>query len=186
MGQSWSGIRKRLEHDLLCEKLRGRVQYFITKYNNAHDESGRFAILVDGEEVIRGNEFLYYQKYLPIECKLKEEENVPRRRWNGKTIEFEEENELVEEKIQALMKECGEVDVYQFTDAIEQYLNQTIQESLVSDNPFVRMFAVLDRRVGQRTLCTLASDVENQPEWLQNFYRLRLQAERFASRSQNK
>jgi len=41
MGDSWSGVRKRLEQDLLCDALKGRLKYFITKYNNAHDESGR-------------------------------------------------------------------------------------------------------------------------------------------------
>ncbi|SKC84591.1 hypothetical protein [Maledivibacter halophilus] len=32
------GLKKRLEQDLLCEKLRCRVKYFITKYRKTHDE----------------------------------------------------------------------------------------------------------------------------------------------------
>ena len=51
MSKSWSSIRKRFEHDLLCEKLRGRVQYFRTIYHGAPDEYGRFAVRVDGEEI---------------------------------------------------------------------------------------------------------------------------------------
>lgn len=101
MGQSWSGIRKLLEEDLLCEALRGRVQYFITKYNNAHDESGRVAVRVDGVEVLKGNEFIYYRDYLPLENALKKELGAPRRTWK---------------------------------------------------DPIVRMLAILDRRVGKRTL----------------------------------
>ncbi|WMJ82498.1 hypothetical protein RBU49_04575 [Clostridium sp. MB40-C1] len=37
--------------------LKGRIKYFITKYKNSHDESGRVAIIVDGKEVIQGNIF---------------------------------------------------------------------------------------------------------------------------------
>jgi len=39
------------------------------------------------------------------------------------------------------------------------------------------MFAVLDRRIGKRTLEKLSGDVEAQPEWLRIFYNLRMQAE---------
>ena len=53
MGQSWSGIRKRLEEDLLCYSLKGRVQYQITKYRKSHDESGRIAILFDGHQIFK-------------------------------------------------------------------------------------------------------------------------------------
>lgn len=47
------GLKKRLEQDLLCEKLRCRVKYFITKYRKTHDEESRMVILVDEKEVIR-------------------------------------------------------------------------------------------------------------------------------------
>lgn len=45
-------------------------------------------------------------------------------------------------------------------------------------NPLVRMFAVLDRRVGKRTLEKLALCVDEQPAWLREFYLLRLEAEK--------
>ncbi|WP_461207300.1 SF0329 family protein [Clostridium sp. DL1XJH146] len=71
MGQSWSGIKKRLEKDLMCDSLKGRIKYFITKYNNSHDESGRVAIIVDGKEIIQGNIFKYYDGYRETELKFK-------------------------------------------------------------------------------------------------------------------
>lgn len=40
----------------------------------------------------------------------------------------------------------------EFCEALEQYRNQSIQESIGSENPLVRMFAVLDGRVGKRML----------------------------------
>jgi len=41
----------------------------------------------------------------------------------------------------------------------------------------VRLLAVLDRRVGKRTLEKLKDEVDKQPEWLKKFYLLRLEAE---------
>ena len=55
--------------------------------------------------------------------------------------------------------------------------NQEIKESLYSENPIVRMFAVLDRRVGKRTLTKVKETIEEQPLWLKQFYQLRLAAE---------
>lgn len=65
----------------------------------------------------------------------------------------------------------------EFCEALEIYRNQKIQESMGSSNPIIRMFAVLDRRVGKRTLKKIKSYVENQPKWLAEIYQLRLEAE---------
>ena len=39
------------------------------------------------------------------------------------------------------------------------------------------MLAVLDRRIGKRTLQKLHATLEEQPEWLRQFYVLRLKVE---------
>ena len=64
-----------------------------------------------------------------------------------------------------------------FRRALEVYRQSPIQASLEAENPLVRMFAVLDRRVGKRTLMKLRETVVQQPAWLAFFYRLRLEAE---------
>lgn len=66
----------------------------------------------------------------------------------------------------------------EFCEALEIYRNQKIQESMGSSNPIIRMFAVLDRRVGKRTLKKIKLYVENQPKWLVEIYQLRLEAEK--------
>lgn len=40
----------------------------------------------------------------------------------------------------------------EFCEALENYRNQSIQDSINSENPLEKMFAVLDRRIGKRTL----------------------------------
>ncbi|MBQ8848890.1 MAG: hypothetical protein IJ011_00990 [Clostridia bacterium] len=65
----------------------------------------------------------------------------------------------------------------EFCEALEVYRNQDIQKSISSCNPLVRMFAVLDRRIGKRTLAKIYDATEEQPEWLRQFYILRTNAE---------
>ncbi len=83
----------------------------------------------------------------------------------------------MEELIKQQMLEQGDFSVWQFTDALQEYKNNPIKDNLSSLNPIVRMFAILDRRVGKRTLHRLEQEMEKQPEWLRFFYQLRRSAE---------
>ena len=175
MANSWSGLRKRLEQDLLCEKLRGRVQYYLTHYHGAPDDYGRFAVRVDGEELI----FAHPYNDMAVSClsdQVKEELGEERDWW---TLD-EEDPERYEaifraSDLQAIRNNT--MEIYHITDAIRTYLNQPIGQSIRSENPAVRLFAVLDRRVGKRALRRLRDEVAVQPEWLRPIYRLRLAAE---------
>lgn len=66
----------------------------------------------------------------------------------------------------------------EFCEALEQYRNQDIQTSILSKNPLVRMFAIVDRRIGKGTLQKVKETIDEQPEWLRRFYMLRLSSER--------
>ena len=73
-----------------------------------------------------------------------------------------------------------EYDDKEFCEALEAYRNQDIQESIYSINPIVRMFAILDRRVGKRTLAKIKNEVAASPDWVKQFYSLRCEAEGIA------
>ncbi len=176
MGQNWSRIRRQLEEDLLCEKLRGRVQYFFTIYHHAPDQYGRFAVRVDGIEVYRANPYneRYYYEY---EAEIKTLQNIPARVWNGKQFEFEKENRLAEQEAAKRAAWAGKADSYDVIRAIKQYLNEPVEASCWSDNLLLRMFVVLDRRIGKRTLEKMAQTYTELPDWLGQFYELRFAAE---------
>lgn len=178
MARSWSSIRKELEQNYLCEKLQGRVQYFLTHYHDAHDEHGRFCVRVDGEEIVFANPYNEGWQF-HYANQLQKERNVPRREWTGKGKKFlyEEENRAIEEEAFLMAAREGKLTMYDITSAIEIYLDSDIRESVLSDNPVIRMFAVLDRRVGKRTLAKMKEELEKQPEWLQRVYRLRMEVE---------
>ena len=53
MGISWSAMRRILERENICDSLKGRIQYFATRYSKSHDQEGRVAIRLDGKEVFK-------------------------------------------------------------------------------------------------------------------------------------
>lgn len=174
---SWSKTRKILEQEMICDSLKGRIQYFCTRYHGAPDNYGRFCVRVDGKEYVRANP---YNENLIYEDanKLKKEYNIPRRGWEHGHYLYDEENRVVERIAEKKAMVENRMDMWQVMESIEIYRNLSINEALQSDNEVIRMFAILDRRVGKRTLTSLIDEVHKQPEWLKFFYHLRLSAEK--------
>jgi len=81
------------------------------------------------------------------------------------------------EKESVPLEQRKQFDDVEFADALTQYRLLDISQAIASENPIVRMFAILDRRVGKRTLEQLVEIVGSQPIWLQYFYQLRMSAE---------
>ena len=175
MEKSWTGVRKRLEQDLLCEKLRGRVQYFLTRYHAAPDQYGRFAVRLDGKEIVFANP--YNERYVDRTAREVRAELGESRNW---VTLYDTDRPRYDELFRLVDARCidaNTLEIYHVMDALRSYLNLPIREALSSENALVRMFAILDRRVGKRTLRRLADSVERQPEWVRPFYRARLSAE---------
>lgn len=177
MSKSWSGTRKILEQEMICESLKGRIQYFLTHYHGAPDNYGRFCVRVDGEEMVFANPY-NEDRLFAYANKMQNERGIPNREWDGKDFLYDKENREIEDDAAKIIMTEGNMDIWQVVDAIETYLNSNIKDAIHSENEVVRMFAVLDRRIGRRTLKKIESQVDKQPEWLQFFYKLRLEAER--------
>ena len=75
------------------------------------------------------------------------------------------------------VEEKAEFDDEDFCNALKIYRELPIEKSISHTNPLVRMFAVTDRKVGKRTLEKLSETAGNQPDWLREFYLLRINAE---------
>ncbi len=128
---NWSSIRHKLEKEYLALSLRGRIQYFVTRYKFSHDQEGRAAILLDGKEVLRGN---YYSKFFKSDLFPRDEKCSHR---------IKNEYSYMDE----VALDLGCFDQRCFYLAFEEFDNQSIDESLKCDNLLVRIFAILDRRV---------------------------------------
>jgi len=60
--------------------------------------------------------------------------------------------------------------------AAASFLKTPIMEALYSDNYMIRILAIVDRRIGKRTLQKLkkSGDYQSLPSWVKQFYELRL------------
>ena len=160
---TWSGTRKKLETDYLCPALRGRVRYFATTYRESHDQEGRAAILVDGEEILKSNYFTYSRVLWERARDYRDEQGL---NWREAYL-----------KADKTVLDDGLFDQRDFYAAFQEFDNQSVAASLSSENPIVRIFALLDRRLGKRRLAALEETMENELDWVRPFYLLRMEAE---------
>lgn len=162
---TWSGIRNKLENNYLCTVLRGRIQYYAISYSKSADHEGRAAIRLDGVEVLHSNYYDYSQNY-----------------WNRFQQLRAGQTEKDDPKLAYQLAYEGTLndgcfDQRVFYEAFHLFDNQSIKESINSDNPLVRIFAILDRRLGKRRLLTIAEKMEQELPWVRAFYVIRMQAE---------
>lgn len=152
---------------MLAGCLKGRVRYGCTTYPNM-DCCYIFELSVDSKAVKRFswetvNTYFIDNGYKTIQN--------PR----GKSEYWSEFHNLLNEYD---INRRTEYTDGEFCTALEKYRNQSIQESVFSDNPIVRMFAIFDRRVGKRTIEKLKEEISTQPQWLQQLYLIRATAEK--------
>ena len=77
-----------------------------------------------------------------------------------------------------MMMQCYEgLNQRDFYEAFHLFDTQHVQQSLCSENRIVRLFAVLDRRVGRRTLMKLRDSLSTQTPAFRKLYEIRMQAE---------
>lgn len=159
---TWSGIRNKLENEYLAESLRGHIQYFAASYSRSPDHTGRAAIRYDGKEIIKG---CYWNNWKQAPLFPKDDTYEARISIN---------NAYMDDTALKL----GIFDQHCFYEAFHEFDNQSIENSLHSKNLLVRIFAILDRRIGKRKLKEMQGTISAEPDTFQAFYRIRIYAEK--------
>lgn len=159
---TWSGIRNKLENDYLAESLRGHIQYYAVSYSKSPDHEGRAAIRYDGEEIISG---CYWNNWTKAHLFPKDEKYENR---------MAEENAFIDDTAIKL----GVFDQRCFYRAFDEFDNQSIEASLISEDLIVKIFAVLDRRIGKRRLEKMKDTICKECDTFKVFYAIRINAER--------
>lgn len=156
--KSWKYLNNELT-DRLCEELRGRITYFLTRYHEVHNAYGRAAIRLDGKEIA---EFMWINMCIEESARSELwEKNAPKEEYQKLEREFAEKGILCE---------------WDFLQAAVDFLQMPIANALSSENYLLKIFAIMDRRVGKRTLQKISEDGEykSYPDWVRQFYELRL------------
>ncbi|MBO5024317.1 MAG: hypothetical protein J6D11_08430 [Clostridia bacterium] len=158
---TWSGIRHKLENEYLAESLRGHIQYYCTSYSKSPDHHGRASIRLDGKELISG---CYWNNWNKAHL-FPHDETYEKRM--SENYAYMDETAL----------KLGIFSEKSFYAAFQEFDNQSIDESLNSDNLIVKIFAIVDRRVGKRRLETIKDNLNPQDEIFNMFYNIRVKAE---------
>ena len=153
---SWKGMKKYLEQDMLCNSLRGSVSYYCTWHPKFGGLSRLFSISLDGTILKKFNTAYAYSALNRSGMQIKYIDDV--------------DNDIP-------MQERDEYTSYDFAEALEEYRHIPVQQAVSSANPIIRMFAIVDRRIGKRTLTALWDHIDEQPDWLKPLYQARMKAE---------
>ena len=144
----WSKLKSRVR-GLICPKLRDRIDFHLTSYRESHDGADKVWITVDGQRV--------------FSCK-----HYPRE-WAEAEAYY---GGLRGEQVTDFLKAREIHGPGDFGNAMRAYLYMPVGEALKSSDPFVKAFALVDRRVGKRAIAKLEiSDAEHT--LVRAFYELR-------------
>lgn len=150
--KSWNTLNKQLT-GLLCDELKDHISFFLTCYHKVHNSYGRVAIRLDNNELVC---FSWINT-----CKQEHD------------ISYSEADDADLKKKWDENATYSEMD---FLEAATSFLKMPVREALQNDNFIVRILAVIDRRIGKRTLRKIQEegDYKDLPDWVKQFYELRI------------
>jgi hypothetical protein len=147
----WSKLKTRFR-SLICDELRDRLDFHLTIYRESHDGAGEIWITRDGENIFTCGHYTY---------------------------EFAESEGyhlgLAGEALRASLTEKEIFSPKDLGSAMKEYLDMQSIDALLSADPFIRAFAIIDRRTGKRALEKFIVD-ENEHSLVKAFYGLRMDA----------
>ncbi|MDD6639133.1 MAG: hypothetical protein PUE81_10250, partial [Lachnospiraceae bacterium] len=114
--KSWSGLNKQL-HECLCDSLRNRVSYFLTRYHKVHNSYGRASIKLDGRELVV---FSWIDMY--------KQDSDMNERWKETGV-WDDTLDLRNK-----WQEEGTLSDWDFLQAATDFLQMPIADALISDN----------------------------------------------------
>lgn len=126
--KSWAELNKQLV-DLLCDELKERLSYFLTRYHKVHNSYGRAAIRLDKRELICFSWIEMYRQEADLN-EVWEETGV----WDDNDLNLKEKWD-----VNATYYDMD------FLSAATSFVQMPIMKALYS---IVKIFAILDRRIG--------------------------------------
>ena len=190
MPKNWKYIKKLLEKEFLCEKLRGHITYDLTDYRPAPWYQQHFIMKHDDETLLdvsqperrwdkryNGREIYWEHREIisrKVHEKLNLDEDVLSLRMLDNIVK-----DAIEEADKINSHYHGIFGVRDIIDAIGIYLHSDIDTSLKwGQDDFIKALAVLDRRCGKRRLAKDAGQSHTSlPLWLRRIYQIRFEAE---------
>lgn len=187
--KNWKFVKKLLEKEFLCEKLKGHITYDLTNYRPATWYAQHFIMKHDDLVLFTAelHDYSWNDRNSLYNVWCGERERIKQKVYAMDELAQYEipqsvlgsvTDAIIDHICSAKARDAGVYGVQDIMDAIGSYLHTSIEENLRSEDPFIRVLAILDRRTGKRTLQKLAQQRRTSaPEWAKIFYRLRFKAE---------
>ena len=190
MPKNWKYIKKLLEKEFLCEKLRGHITYDLTDYRPGPWYQQHFIMKYDDIVLLEAKqpEHRWDKNYKSTEINWGHRKYITENLYKRYDLaEYEIPENVVDDIVGGAIKaaDCitahhnGIFGVHDIIDAIGIYLHTDISESLAwGQDDFIAALAILDRRCGKRRLQKYAEwQHTGFPDWLKRIYRIRFEAE---------
>ena len=170
----WSKVRTRIM-DFLAPEVRRRVDFHLTCYRErmSHDEVGRAWITIDGEQVLDCSHYRWMHEFgsAAAEAKRRYPDEGPHGLSSQAGYQIYTETERATE----ILAQRAIHETSHLYAALRGYPSLSITDAIASSNPLIRAVAMLDRRVGKRTLSRLRPHSDDHP-LVRRFHALRVSA----------
>jgi hypothetical protein len=155
----------------MVPELTRRVDFHLTRYRGAHDQVGRAWITIDGEQVLDASFYVWMRAY---NAAVEEAHRLyPNEEPAYLTMQVGYKLYSRTERATQLLSERAIHETSHLYEAFRSYPSLSIADALASPNPLIRALAMLDRRLGQRTLAKIKVTSDDHP-LLRRFYELRV------------
>lgn len=169
----WSKTKKALDNRL-ADSLKSRIRYGCEVYRTTKikwwTETPVFYIHVDDELWFATNP-MYYGDESTAHWKLMDECPDDMAYWDKFYATYPEA------RIEGF-KKFGRISMDALMKHVHVFLNEiSIDEALYGEDYMYLILAIIDRRVGKRRVKQLVDKIQEYPEWIQKWIRLRAEAE---------
>ncbi len=146
----WSKLKAKVK-SFIGSELADRIDFHLTSYRKSHDGADKVWILVDRQKIFD----IKHYDYVFAEQDLYWNSNI-----NGQHVK----EILINSEI---------YNPQNFGNAMHEFLNLPIKDALQSVNPLIKAFAIIDKRIGKRTLANLKIS-DSDHNLVRLFYNLRI------------
>lgn len=175
----FSKIKKRYE-SFLCEKLQGRVKLYANVYRTAHDGPASVWLTLDKREILNADDLSFIVRRNNLYEQIKGDrtlKSIPYNRDFNVMFKSPERQALVaaHDLAEATLIAQGKFESCYLYETIMQYMQISIEEALLLENPLIHALVMFDYRLGKRRLQAL--DMTEVHPTIQQFYKIRCEAE---------
>jgi hypothetical protein len=155
------------------EPLKGRIRYYVTRYGQGFSHSlARAWIAFDQQEIVSFSTVQWWVKHWHLRSELQISNNCTDYRDPKQQAAYHG----AFAQATALLHKQELFTRDDFEEAVKTFLDLSIEKAIKSENPLIRMFAVMDRRLGRRRLPHITFQVD-ETSLVRRFYALRCHVE---------